>query len=114
MKKKQLGTQLPDEAQAALAPLGKAFACAVDLKIDPWEFALRMRHLVDLGVDKGILRWLVLHGYVTFRDQARCFQPGGNATAGGDPRFLITEAGAFAMSLKREGPGWPPGRCATV
>ena len=74
----------------------KAFACARDLKIDPWEFALPLQHLTHLGVDKSDLRWLVLHGYVTFRDRARRFQPGAKIAASGDPRFKITEAGAVA------------------
>jgi len=48
-----------------LVALWKAFACALDLKIDPWEFSLQLSHLVDMGSDKSNLRWLVLHRYVT-------------------------------------------------
>ena len=107
--KNQPGTHLPDEARAAIAPLWKAFACAQDLRIDPWEFALPLTHLFDLGVDKSYLRWLVLHGYATFHDRARCFQSGTNLAAGGDPRIVITAAGVLAAGLRREEAGLPPG-----
>jgi len=108
--KMQLRTYLPDESRAALAPLWKAFACAQDLKIDPWDFALRLTYLFDLGVDKSDLRWLVLHGYVTFRDRVRRFQPSTNLAASGDPRFMLTEAGALVAGLSAEGADSPLGR----
>jgi hypothetical protein len=101
---------LPHEAQTAIAPLWKAFAYAQDLGIDPWEFALPLTYLVDLGVDKSDLRWLVLRGFVTFRDRARRFQASTNATLRGDPRFLITEAGASAANLRGGGADSLPGR----
>jgi hypothetical protein len=98
----QQRTNLPDGARAALAQLGKAFAYAQDLNIDPWEFALPLAHLLDFGVDKADLRWLVLNGYVTFRDRARRFQPGPNAAVSVDPRFLPTEAGVWAAGATGE------------
>jgi hypothetical protein len=104
-----LRTDLPDEARAAIAPLWKVFACAQDLKIDPWELALRLTHLVALGVDERDLRWLVLHGYVTVRDGARWFQRGARGAAGGNPRFMITETGLLAAGLRREGADCLPG-----
>ena len=96
-------THLPEKAQEALAGLWKAFACARDLKIDPWEFSLQLLHLVDLGVDKSDLRWLVLNGYVTFRDQGGRIQPGSNVVASGDPRFMITEAGVLVVGAMGQG-----------
>ena len=110
--KKQLRTPLPDEARAAIVPLWKAFACAQDLNIDPWEFGLRLTHLVDLGVAKSDLRWLVLRGYVTFRDRARRFQPGTNVAASSDPRFMITAAEAMAAGISGEAMDWPARRSA--
>jgi hypothetical protein len=110
--KTQLLTYLPDGARAAVAPLWKAFVCAQDLKIDPWEFALPLTHLIDLGVDICHLRWLVLRGYVTFRDRARRFQFSANLAASGDPRFMITGTGVLAAGLGREEAGAPSGRCS--
>ncbi len=100
--KTQQRMHLPDEARAALAPLWKAFFCARDLRIDPWEFALSLTHLLDLGVNRGDLRWLVLNGYVTFRDRARRFQPSTNVAVSRDPRFMITEGGVLAAGLSGE------------
>jgi hypothetical protein len=88
-----LTTICPDRAREALAALSQSHACASDLRIDPWEFALPLRHLESLGINKSDLRWLVLHGYVTFRDRARRIQPATNVLACGNPGFIITEAG---------------------
>ncbi|MGO9112528.1 MAG: hypothetical protein ACLP9L_25135 [Thermoguttaceae bacterium] len=110
--KTQLQTHLSGEAHAVLSGLWKAFACARDLKIDPWEFSLPLLHLVDLGVDKSNLRWLVLHGYVTFRDRGRRCQPGTNVASGSDPRFLITQDGALVAGAGSEGADCPSGRSA--
>jgi hypothetical protein len=113
----QLRTHLPSEAEAVLAALRKAFLCAGDLQIDPWEFALPLLHFVDLGVDKSNLRWLVLHGYVTFRDRGQRFRAGTNVAGGSDPRFMITEAGASVAGPSAEGAGSPPGKssnCADI
>jgi hypothetical protein len=110
--KTQLPAHFPDAARAAMAPLWKAFACAQDLKLDPWEFALPLLHLFDLGVDKRDLRWLVLHGYVAFRDRARRSRLSTNVAAGGDPRLMITETGVMAAGLRGEGASWPPGGSA--
>jgi hypothetical protein len=60
----------------------KAFACAQELGIDPWQFSL---HGFQVGVDQSNLRWLVLNGYAehgeettTFRDDCRRFRRGRN------------------------------------
>lgn len=79
-----------------------------DLNIDPWEFALRLTHLVDLGVDESDLQWLFMHGYVAFRDRVRRCQPNTAVAAGGDRRFMITAAGVLASGLGREQVGSPP------
>ena len=67
-----------------------------------WEFALPLPHLIHQGVDRSDLRWLVVRGYVTFRDRARRFQPATNVAAGGDPRLMITEAGGWRRAWARE------------
>ena len=97
--KTQLKTLLPEEARVALAPLWKAFACSQDLKIDPWEFALPLKYLMDQGVAKSDLRWLVSHGYVTFRNRARRFLPSPNVAVSVGSRFMITEAGVVAAGF---------------
>ncbi len=61
-------------------------------------------YLSDLGVGQSDLEWLVSQGYVTFRGCARGFQRGADVAVGGDPRFTITEAGAFAAHVIAEGP----------
>jgi len=106
----QLPTHLPDKAREVLVALWKAFTCAQDLNIDPWEFSLPLLHLLDLGVDKSDLRWLVLHGYVTFRDRGGRFQPGTKVATGSDPRFLITELGVSVADAMGEGADLSPSR----
>jgi hypothetical protein len=110
--KSQLRPHLPEDAPAVLAALWKAFACARDLEIDPWEFALPLLYLLDRGVDKSDLRWLVLHGYATFRDRGGRFQPGTKVAGGSDPRFLITEDGSLLAGTSREETDGPLGRSA--
>ncbi len=106
----QFQTHVPRGARAALAPLWKAFACSQDLRIDPWEFALPLQHLADLGVDQSDLRWLVLHGYVTFRNRARRYQPSPNAGVSVDPRLMITEVGLLVADPSAAAEDSSPGR----
>ena len=103
-------TDLPDGARAAIQPLWKAFACAVELNIDPWELSLPWTYLVELGVEKTALRWLVLHGLVTFRDRAQRLLRGTNIAAGADPRFMVTESGATEASAWNEAADSTTGR----
>jgi hypothetical protein len=110
--KTQLRTRLPDTARTALDPLWKSFACAQDLKVDPWDFALRLTHLIDLGVAPSDLRWLVLRGYVTFCDRARRFPAGTNVAASDDPRVMITAAGVSIASPIAVTTGASPDRCS--
>jgi hypothetical protein len=100
-KQARLPEILPAKARTALAHLRKACGFARDLRIDPWEFALRLRHLVGLGVDESDLHWLVLNGYVdradeplAIRDPARRFQRRANIAFNGETCFVITAAGA--------------------
>jgi hypothetical protein len=110
--KMQLRTHLSEDPRAALVPLWRAFACAEALKVDPWDFALRLTNLLDLGVNQSDLRWLVLHGYVTFRDRARRFQQGTKTVGSGDPRFMITAAGASVARPGTVGVDLSPGGCS--
>jgi hypothetical protein len=81
--------------------LWQAFACAQDLEIDARDFVLRLKHLVDLGVDENDLRGLVLNGCVdhadagtAFRNSTRHFRSPAKVAFGGETRFLVAEAGA--------------------
>ncbi len=92
----------PDEARAALAHLWKAFAYARDTELDPWEFALRLLHLIEQGVSESDLRWLVVNGFVqhadevtTFRDPVRIFQPRENVAFTNETCFVLSEAGVL-------------------
>lgn len=95
----RLQTDWPGRSREALAALSKARACARDLKIDPWEFAVPLLHLESLGVEKSDLRWLIVNGYATFRDRARRLQPDTTVLACGDPGFIITDAGQRAAKV---------------
>jgi hypothetical protein len=114
--KPQLRTHLPDEARTALALLSKPWACARELKLDRWDFALWLLQLQKLGVGESDLQWLILNGYVdqaddvtTYRDPARRFQPRRSVAFGDRTCFVLTEAGA---SVACQGADSPPGRPA--
>ncbi len=105
----ELRTHLPDGARAALAHLWKAFAYAKELDIDPWEFSLRLLHLVELGVDESDLRWLVVNGFVehsdeitTFRDKDRRFRRACNVAFTSETCFVLTEAGVRVVRDRRD------------
>jgi hypothetical protein len=122
--KTQLRTHLPDEAaRAALAHLWKAFAYAQDLELDPWEFSLRLLHLVELGVDESDLRWLVVKRYVehgeeitTFQDEDRRFRRGRNVAFTSETCFVLTEAGVGLVQDRHdeEDLAPPASLCSTV
>jgi len=107
--KPQVRQDLPAEVMAALAPLWKAWACARDLKLDPWEIALRLLQLEKLGASESNLRWLVLNGYVdhadevtTFHDPARRFRPRVNVSFTGETCFVLSEKGALVAGHGRK------------
>jgi hypothetical protein len=111
------GEQIPPEARAALALLWKAFAFARDLDLCPWEFSLRLKHLVELGVTESDLQWLVLHGYVdhadertTFHDPVLRFQPSTNVAFTVETCFVLGETGALVAGPGGEGADLPPSR----
>ena len=91
---------LAQPIQAALALLAKAQAYARDVDADPWEFAVEMERLLDLGVTTSDLRWLTSKGYLQHArevtspdDEHRCFQAGRNLTFKDETCFVATEAG---------------------
>ena len=96
-------------AQAALVYLSKPFACARELKLVRWDFALRLSHLQRLGVSESTLRWLVLNGYVDHADEktsfphpAQRFQDRGNVAFTDATRFVLSEKGAFVAGVTED------------
>ncbi len=57
-------THLAPPLRAALAQLRRAFDYAQDVQCDPWDFAIELDRLIDLGVTVTDLRWMVKKGYV--------------------------------------------------
>lgn len=96
--------QLPNGARKALASLAKAAAYARDMGVDPWEFALGLPRLVELGACESDLRWLALHQWLehadeftTRGDSARRFRSCKNLCFTSRTCFVITEAGMAAV-----------------
>ena len=47
-----------EEVGPALVHLLRAYRFAHDVQLDRWEFALSLRHLVEMGIGESDLRWL--------------------------------------------------------
>jgi hypothetical protein len=91
---------LPSEVAAALAELAIARDYARDAGCDPWEFAVELSRLTELGLTRSDLRWLVEKGYAAHArevtregDPARRFVSVGNTEFSPATRFLLTDAG---------------------
>ena len=89
-----------EEVGPALVHLLRAYRFAHDVQLDRWEFALSLRHLVEMGIGESDLRWLALNGYVefadectTFRDATRRFRPSLNISFNHATCFVLTAAG---------------------
>ena len=98
-----------EEVSDSIAHLLRAYRFAEDVQLDPWEFALSLRHLVDLGIDESYLRWMTIKGYVefadeytTFRDAIRQFRPRPNLSFSNATCFVLTRAGLLAAQGERE------------
>lgn len=98
----------PAEALAAAKFLQRAYLYAPKMDVDFWEFAVPLRHLVELGVQESDLRWLVLMGYAehaceitTFRDVERRFRRSANNSFVPQTCFVLTEAGVEFLRARR-------------
>jgi hypothetical protein len=85
--------------RVVLAHLMKARAYARDTQCDPWEFAVEIDRLVDLGVTTSDLRWLVKKDYVEHArevtrsgDAARRFQRSQNLAFTKGTCFCLADA----------------------
>ena len=102
---------LPPAVEAAIAELAMAYDYARDATCDPWQFAVEISRLSELGVTVSDLRWLVEKGYVTHAnevtqpgDTVRKFAPGSNTAFSPGTRFLLTEAGLYLAGSTRAAP----------
>ena len=101
----------------ALVHLLRAYRFAHDVQLDRWEFALSLRHLVEMGIGESDLRWLALNGYVEFADECTTFRDATRRFPS-EPEYLVQPRDLFcayggrtAASFKAAAPqGWlqPP------
>ena len=84
----------------AIAELAEAHDYARDARCDPWQFAVEISRLQELGLAFSDLRWLVEKGYAVHArevtrsvDRDRMFALGVNTTFSSDTRFMLTDAG---------------------
>jgi hypothetical protein len=97
--------------EAAITELAIAHDYACDAECDPWQFAVEISRLADLGLTPSDLRWLVEKGYATHAreitepgDAERKFAPGSNTAFSPDTRFLLTDAGLQLAGGMRAAP----------
>jgi hypothetical protein len=89
---------------------------AVDLRFDPWEFAVRLPALLVTGLSETDIRWLVAHGLaeparelVRPRSRRRTFRRMANLALTDDTCFVLTPAGAGLLkSSAGHGIGFTP------
>src|SRR5437763_213177 len=84
-----------------LAVLRRARACAADVNLGAWEFAVELRELRSAGVTHTDLRWLLCHGYVAHAVEqpagqggGRQFRPAPGLALSRRSCFVLTDAGA--------------------
>jgi hypothetical protein len=87
-------------AKMAIVEMAVAHDYASEAQCDPWQFAVELSRLTDLGLTPSDLRWLVLKGYATHArevtqaaDVARKFVPVKNMAFPPGTCFLLTDAG---------------------
>ena len=102
-------TDLAPPTRAALAQLLKARDYARDVQCDPWEFAIEIDRLTNLGITTSDIRWLVKKGYVEHAsevtgpaDTSRKFEGRNNLAFTKASCFLLADSAATA--LKNMGP----------
>ena len=82
------------------ALLLQAHEYATELGRDPWDFAIEVESLRDVGLTNSDLRWLFYQGFVMHAaettgplDLSRCFQPLGHAPISRHSCYLLTPCG---------------------
>jgi hypothetical protein len=104
----------PAELAAAAVLLRRADEFAESLRRSPWDFAVELAELRQLGLSRADLRWLVCQGLVDHareltrsRSQERTFQVTGKLTFAGRTCFILTPAGRSSI-LRRASISLPP------
>jgi hypothetical protein len=77
---------IDDNLCAALTLLGHAYECARDTHAAPWDFALEISKLYEVGLTITDLRWLVAKGFV---------EHGSETSTYGDPHRSFTRSEGF-------------------
>lgn len=102
---------LPPTVEAAIAELAMAYDYALNASCEPWQFAVDIARLRELGLTVSDLRWLVEKGYATHAvevtrpgDPVRKFAPSANTAFSPSTRFLLTDAGLYLAGNSRTVP----------
>ena len=104
-------TDLPPETNPGIAELARADDYARDLRCDPWQFAVEISRLTDLGLTTNDLRWLVEKGFATHArevtgpdDGLRRFEAVRNTAFTKETCFLLTDSGLSFAGVVCSGP----------
>ncbi len=99
-RERDQGLRLTPAIDAALAHLAEAGKCAGDAGRSPWEFAVEIGTLTELGVTAAALRWLVCRGYADHareltrpNNHVRHFRASPNLSFVKETCFILTPAG---------------------
>jgi hypothetical protein len=102
---------LPPMVEAAIAELAMAHDYARNASCEPWQFAVEISRLSELGLTVSDLRWLVEMGYAAHArevtqpgDVVRKFAPCTNTAFSPSTRFLLTDAGLDLVGDNRSTP----------
>lgn len=92
---------IPKKLKSGIHALQEAFRYARDVDSDPWEFAVSIGHLEQLGVTETDLRWLVRKGYIEHAsevtvqgDDGRQFRQTGDLTFCEHTCVILTNVGS--------------------
>ncbi|WP_037249040.1 hypothetical protein [Rhodopirellula baltica] len=100
---------IPEKLHEGLQALQEAFRYAHDVGSEPWEFAVSMLRLEQLGFNPSDIRWLTLKGLaehareVTVQgDDGRQFRPTGNLTFCERTCVVLTDFGASLVGSQSD------------
>jgi hypothetical protein len=103
---------VPGRLRLALAMLLESFNYAQDLGREPWDFAVELSSLVQLGLSNNDCRWLIARGLVehaqeitSCHDDRRRFTSGSTQTFTSGTCFVLTGEG---LRIARQSTGAAP------
>jgi hypothetical protein len=98
---------IPARVQQALTVLVEAYHYALDLDLDPWDFAVELPTLRPLGLTNSDCRWLIGRGWVECGfeltlagDERRSFRRSMNLKLSKRSCLVLTESGVVAAGGK--------------